>query len=648
MGRFLRFQLERWLQRGVFYQLLLAVAIIVLVAVLGGLAAFFLTVDVFEDLLDAIWWAFLRLSDPGYLGDDEGSVLRTISTIVTVLGYVLFLGSMIAIMTQWLSSVLERFEQGLSPISMRGHVIILGWTSRTPEIVKQLLQARGLLQRFLEHHDQRLLRIVIVAENVDAQRRFRLKKFLGNAWRDRQVFLRAGSPVSLADLQRFGIPEAAAIVIPGDEYRYGGTSASDAHAVRVLMNLGEVLDANPSSAGPTVMAEVFDPRKKGAANRIMQKSTEVVMGDAVVAQLMVQSIRDPRLVDVFSELLTYNEGFSPFVRAFAEFAGQHPDALNSCFDKAIVLGATRTEDDEIVTHLRPPAEFRLREGDRLVLIARHFEDCQPAPGSKPLPAAVPDSETQAAVGRDPVRLMVVGWNRRMTVLIEQLLLGGFRSVEITLVSRTPIAEREAALRWRHFDPDCLTIHHVEADFTAPGVIESLEFNGLDSILLLASSGAESAEESDARTIVSYELLVSAFDERFDPDAATPRITAEMAHVTSKLRYPRQGDMVLTRPRILGYLQSHVVLKRELNSVFSSLFKPCDGAGISIREIGGYCGETIQAVRFAEIEQQAAEHGEVALGLVAKKDNSELVVDLCPSAGKVCAEKESVIVLCQST
>ena len=248
MGRFFRFQLERWLQRGVFNQLLLAIAIIFLVAVLGGLAAFFLTTEVFEDPFDAIWWAFLRLSDPGYLGDDEGRILRTISTIVTVLGYVLFLGSMVAIMTQWLNGVLERFERGLSPITLGDHVVILGWTNRTPEIVKQLLQAQSLLRRFLKRHDQRLLRIVVVAEDVDAQRRFRLKKFLGKAWRDRQVFLRAGSPTILADLHRFGLSEAAAVVIPGDEYRFGGSGASDARAVKVLMNLGEVLDENPESA----------------------------------------------------------------------------------------------------------------------------------------------------------------------------------------------------------------------------------------------------------------------------------------------------------------------------------------------------------------------------------------------------------------
>jgi hypothetical protein len=90
--------------------------------------------DQFDDPLEAIWWSFLRLSDPGYLGDDEGVSLRIISTIVTVLGYVLFLGSLVAIMTQWLNQTLRRYESGLTPISMSGHVVIIGRTSVAAEV----------------------------------------------------------------------------------------------------------------------------------------------------------------------------------------------------------------------------------------------------------------------------------------------------------------------------------------------------------------------------------------------------------------------------------------------------------------------------------------------------------------------------------
>ncbi|MCA9290808.1 MAG: hypothetical protein KDA25_06745, partial [Phycisphaerales bacterium] len=115
LRRRLTFRLERLVQRGALVQLLLMSGLVVLVAVVGGLVAWAITPN-FDDPLAAVWWAFLRLTDPGYLGDDEGAALRTISTVVTVLGYVLFMGSLIAIMTQWLARTIRGLESGLTPI----------------------------------------------------------------------------------------------------------------------------------------------------------------------------------------------------------------------------------------------------------------------------------------------------------------------------------------------------------------------------------------------------------------------------------------------------------------------------------------------------------------------------------------------------
>jgi hypothetical protein len=257
--KFLKFQLERWIQRGIFHQLMFAAALILAISLIGGLLAWAVT-DQFDDPLEAIWWSFLRLSDPGYLGDDEGVSLRIISTIVTVLGYVLFLGSLVAIMTQWLNQTLRRYESGLTPISMSGHVVIIGRTNRTPELAKQLLSSGGGMQRFLEEHDTRRLRIVIVSDEVDAEKRSRLRSLIGKPWRNGQVFLRAGSALKLTDLARFELPRASSIIIPGDEFTFGNSETSDTRAVKTLLNLRQILEPLPMAAWPTIVVEVLDPR----------------------------------------------------------------------------------------------------------------------------------------------------------------------------------------------------------------------------------------------------------------------------------------------------------------------------------------------------------------------------------------------------
>ena len=120
--------------------------------------------------------------------------------------------------------------------------------------------------------------------------------------------------------------------------------------------------------------------------------------------------------------------------------------------------------------------------------------------------------------------------------------------------------------------------------------------------------------------------------------------AEMVHVTSTLQYPRSNDLVLIRPRVLGYLQSHVVLKRELNSIFSALFMPGNDASIAIHDISVYQDSSGVDLSFAELEKLAAGRGEVALGLLVCKDDASYDVELCPPPEAIYREGTSVVAL----
>jgi hypothetical protein len=214
------FALERWIQKGLVHQLLVMSMLVAMVAVTGGIAAW-LTSSQFTGAPEAIWWAFLRLTDPGYLGDDEGLALRLISTIVTVLGYVIFMGSLIAIMTQWVARRVRVLESGLTPITMKDHIVILGWTNRTPEIVAKLLGAQGRLQRFLEGRNVSKLRVVVLSEEVNAERRIEMRDHLGALWSDNQVFLRSGSSLQPEHLARLDLCRAAVVLIPGSDFELG-------------------------------------------------------------------------------------------------------------------------------------------------------------------------------------------------------------------------------------------------------------------------------------------------------------------------------------------------------------------------------------------------------------------------------------------
>ena len=161
------FRLEQTVIRGAVARFAIIVTLVVLISIVGGLLARALAPG-FESAADAIWWAFLRLTDPGYLGDDEGVAKATISTVVTILGYVLFMGALIAILVQWLAETMNRLEQGLTPVALDAHFVILGWTSRTLMILEEILVSQDSVGRFLQQRGARRLRVALLAERVDA------------------------------------------------------------------------------------------------------------------------------------------------------------------------------------------------------------------------------------------------------------------------------------------------------------------------------------------------------------------------------------------------------------------------------------------------------------------------------------------------
>ncbi|RYZ72995.1 MAG: hypothetical protein EOP09_02455, partial [Proteobacteria bacterium] len=128
---YVKYKIERFLIRGPLYQFIFIACVIALLSLASG----FLLAEIDKsssNILANSWWAFLRLSDTGYLGDDQGYGKRVISTLLTVSGAALFLGAFVAIMTQWLNKTMKQLGEGLTPISMKGHIAILGYTNRTP------------------------------------------------------------------------------------------------------------------------------------------------------------------------------------------------------------------------------------------------------------------------------------------------------------------------------------------------------------------------------------------------------------------------------------------------------------------------------------------------------------------------------------
>jgi hypothetical protein len=596
----LRFGLERLVLRGLRYRLLLAAAIVLAVALVTGALVAALDTG-FSDLGEAVWWSFLRLTDPGYLGDDEGLARRAISTVVTVLGYVLFLGLLIAILTQWLNETIGELESGVTPVAASDHIVVLGWTHRTPTIVAELLRTRARVRRFLERRGARDLRIVILSERVDQTRIHELRERLGSLWNDRQVLLRAGTPLRIDHLERVAFREAAVLILPGADFAERNPEAVDAEAVKTLLSVSRHA---AGSVPPLAVAELYDGRRAAAARRAYAGETELLPADDIISRIIVQSVRQKGLFGVFAELLTLDEGNALYVRKIDGQAGARFGDLRGSFPKAIPIGSVRPGDRQ--PRLNPDPGTMLQAEDLLVFVARSFEDCA-------LREKRPENPPAATASRHPDahetrRVLILGWSRKVPALLHEFAGYGRDAFEVDIVSLTPVEQRERALARHGCAPSSDRVRQIEAGFTDPDVLESLEPERYDNIVLLASEWQSEAKQADAITVFTHLMLRGLLPEQ----GQRPEILVELMDEENQFLFQGDPEGVIVSPLWVSYLLSQVALRRELAAVFEELSRPW-GAQIVFRPAHEYLAAE-GPVCFEELEQVAASHGEIALGL----------------------------------
>jgi hypothetical protein len=604
----LQLHIERFLHRGLPARLLLIAILIGAVAVVAGTAVW-LVHDGFDELPGAIWWAFLRLTDPGYLGDDHGVFNRFISTVVTVIGYVLFMGLLVATMTQWLQQAFERLARGESPVFRRGHVLILGWTERTPEIVRELLISEGRVRRFLRSRRRfaRGLHVVVMAEHPSPAHRDELRLALGERYSTAAYTLRAGDPLRLDHLERVAFPDAAAIVIPGAEAQRAGEVDSDTAAVKVLLSLAAHPAMRALPRPPRVVAEVFHPARVAVARAAWPGPVQIVCSDRLVGQLLARSVENPGLSAIVADLFTHDVGAEPYVASLPGLSGEPWARGAAAFDDAVPLGLVRGgdgEQPEVV--LLPPADHIVQDGESWLCVARSFERCTPGPlPLDPLPLRASDPGSGPPPRARSV--LMLGWNDGLAVLIEELAIGG--ATRMVHVSTKPAAERARGLRTGTPGLDRLEL--VDGDITDEADLRALRPAEFDAVVLLRSDRYGSRADADARTLVAHLMLRRLLD-ALPEGVRRPHVVVELAGAANKALIPAGVAEVVVSPLLIGNLLALVALRPAIGAFVDQLLSRGDPS-LALWPAAPLLRGA--APTFGDLQRAAAAHGALALGVV---------------------------------
>jgi len=638
-----KFIVERQLVKGAGFQLLVVGIFIGLISLIGGLLVIPFGAP-FEDMGDAIWWAFLRLTDPGYLGDDVGNWQRFVSTILTISGYVVFMGTLVAILTRWLIAKMTDLERGLTPVTLRNHIVVLGWTSQTLPLLGELLGSSGRMRRFLEKHDTSRLRLVVLSESASAAQVHELRTEPGIGRKARQIILRSGAAIQPDALQRVACLDASAVIVPSAAHEAGSLVTSDVETVKALLSIAA--QARQLKAPlPFVVAEIQDVRKHPVIERAYPGEVEVVAGDATISRLMVQNILHPGLSEIYNELLTAGDGCEIYIRGGDALAGQTLGELASQRPRVIVLGILKQQGKGWQVRMPAPSDTLIAAGDRVVLMARDYPETEPDPKAKPLPV-IPRGEParRAAAHSDTVhRVLVLGWNRRVPSLINEFASYSQRRFEVDIVSVVPAVERQQEIDRYLGDQQGVICRHVEADYMVEGELRRVNPLNYASIMLLSSDRLASGEEADARAMVGYLQLEDLLSE----GGKRPQLIMELSDPDNRnLLTGHQSEMMIS-PMIVSHVLAQVALRRELRVVMDELFT-VGGPEIQFRDPHDY--PLPASTDFQVLEKILAAEGDVALGVWRDQaDGNGRHVQLSPSRDEYLDLQpgDRLVVLCQA-
>ena len=602
---FLKFKVERFLIRGPLYQFIFIACVIVLVSLASG---FLLTEmdHASKNILENSWWAFLRLSDTGYLGDDQGYAKRVLSTVLTVMGAALFLGAFVAIMTQWLNKTMRQLGEGLTPISMKGHIAILGYTNRTPSIAYEIFSSGRRLKKFLRTVDRFQPHLVILDDDITYERTQDFRIHMKSHWNRHLVTFRGGNPVRQDELERVDPSHAAAIIIPAATFSGDKREIIDTRTIKTLLSIKNLLSDDDEDEDPRVVVEILDAMKVTLAETAYGPNAYVVSSETMICRLLAQNIVHPGLSDIYAELLRNSSGNGLFIKRMPDLVGLSWEKISHSIECGIAIGILN-RSKSATCKLCPPATYVVTENDSIVFIAPSYDDII-AERSSPLSTGHRIHPIESVEANHPVKkILIMGWSYKIPRLLAEISAHSKSRAAIDIISVIPVEERERAFERSGMRYDNLDIHSILGDFTQSYDFDQIDIPSYSNFLILASDAFDNSDDADAKSVLGYLLL----RERIKDQKPLPPILVELLDPENEQLFNRKWGEVIISPLIVSYMLANVALKPELMLVFDELF---DSGGAEIKLLSVERLELIGEFTFDFASDRVRALGMTAIGI----------------------------------
>lgn len=548
--------------------------------------------------LTAVW---VSVGQTLKIGGAVGSPLYVLASVSLALVALLFVSTLVSLITTGINRRIMSLRLGHSTVLETGHTVVLGWSDQVFPVIGELVAANA---------NQRRSAIAVLAPQDKVWMEDEISTRVRDSGRTR-IICRNGSTTDPTELCRVSPRTAKALLVlppTGD--------TGDAQVVKTLLALDAAVPG--SGAGDAVVvAAVRDSRNHMTAKLAAGPAGHVLCVDDIVARLLVQTARQPGLSLVYSELLDF-EG-DEFYPVTAE------DLVGRTFGEALLSFATSSavgllHADGSVT-LNPYPGAVIGPADRIVVISRDDDTAVRVDvASHVEEAAIVTAGPRTSQAE---RLLLLGWNRRAPLVIEQLdqYVSPGTTLDVVALGEYgggygPQAVTAARARLE------VAFHH--GDITAPLTLAKLDVPSYDGVIVIGETEPAAAASdvplpllapvTDPEARADDRTLVTLLHLRAIGDAAQRELalTTEMSDDGNRLLAPARGgaDFIVSG-RLISLLMTQISESPYLAEVFEELFT-AEGHEFHLKPAGDYV-RAGQEVSFATAVESARRRRECAVG-----------------------------------
>lgn len=536
------------------------------------------------DFFQLIWYSLMRAMDAGAIGGDTGHPFFLFLMLVNTLGGIFIVSILIGVLTTGVESQLEELRKGRSFVIEQGHTLILGWSPQIFSVLSELVIANASRPRAC---------IVILADKDKVEMEDEIRARVGSTGRTR-IVCRTGSPMELTDLEIANPHQARSIIVLAPE-----TDSPDSHVIKTILAITNNPNRHPEPYH--IVAEIRDPKNMEAARLVGRQEAQLVLVGDLISRITVQTCRQTGLSVVYQELLDFS-GNEIYFHREPTLAGKTFGEAMLLYEDAALIGLLLNDGR---VQLNPPMDHPIAAGEQVVVIAA--DDDRIKVLERPL--AAPQAEairTPQERPQQPERTLILGWNPRALTIVSELDQYVAPGSEVLIVAEGDEVEREATAAIAPLTQQRATFR--QGDTTDRRTLDELMAEPYHHIIVLSPADAPSAQEADARTLITL-LHLRDIAERLGRDFS---IVTEMLDIRNReLAEVTRADDFIVSDKLVSLIMAQVSENRNLALVFTDLFDP-EGAELYLKPAEDYVALD-QPTPFYTVVESARQQGQVAIG-----------------------------------